>query len=108
MQYCGSLIVWTELEDALAQRLSFVTYKPLFHQMIVALYDKSSIVEEIVHDLAIAPSSIFVKQSQRGVPMEQHRGDLKLLPSELGHHIVIVLDSLFVDQAFAEREDARP
>lgn len=76
--------------------------------MIVALYDKSSIVEEIVHDLAIAPSSIFVKQSQRGVPMEQHRGDLKLLPSELGHHIVIVLDSLFVDQAFAEREDARP
>lgn len=84
------------------------THKPLINQMIIALDNESRIIEKVVNDLPIAPSTILIEQCKRRIPMEQHRRNLEVLLDELGDDIVVVLHALFVDRAFAEGEDARP
>jgi hypothetical protein len=76
--------------------------------MIIPLNDKGCIIEKVIHNLPIAPSTILIKQRQRRIPMEQHRRDLKTLLHKLSNHIIVVLHAFFVDRTFAEGEDARP
>lgn len=84
------------------------THKPLIDQVIIPLNDKSRIIEEVVNNLPITPSTILIEQRKRRIPMEQHRRDLEVLLDKLGDDIVVVLHAFFVDRAFAEGEDARP
>jgi hypothetical protein len=76
--------------------------------MIIPLDDERSIIEKIIHNLPITPSTIFIEQRKRRIPMEQHRRDLELLLNKLSDNIIVVLHTLFVDRAFAKGEDARP
>lgn len=84
------------------------THKPLIDQVIIPLNDKSRIIEEVVNNLPITPSTILIEQRKRRIPMEQHRRDLEVLLDKLCDDIVVVLHAFFVDRAFAEGEDARP
>ena len=76
--------------------------------MIVPLNNKSRIVEKVIHNLPIAPSTILIEQRKRRIPMEQHRSNLKVLLNKFGDNIIVVLHTLFIDGTFAKREDARP
>lgn len=76
--------------------------------MVVALDDVRSVVKEVIHNLAITPSSILIEQSQRCVPVEQHRSDLEALVVQFGNDIVVVLHAFLIHGSLAEREDTRP
>lgn len=76
--------------------------------MIIPLNDKGRIVEEVVNDLRITPSTILIEQRQRRIPMKQHRSNLEVLLDELSNDIVVVLHALFVDRTLTKGKDARP
>ena len=76
--------------------------------MIISLDDKGSIVEEIINDLTVAPSTILVEQRKRSIPMEQHRSNFEVLLDKLSDDIVVVLHTFFVDRTFAKWENPWP
>jgi len=76
--------------------------------MIIPLNNKSRIIEKVINDLTVTPSTILIEQRERRIPMEQHRRDLEILLNKLGDDIVVVLHAFFVDRSFAKGEDARP
>ena len=84
------------------------THKPLIDQVIIPLNDKSRIIEEVVNNLPITPSTILIEQRKRRIPMEQHRRDLEVLLDKLGDDIVVVLHTFFVDRTFAKWENPWP
>jgi len=76
--------------------------------MIVPLNNKSRIIEKVIHNLPIAPSTILIEQRKRRIPMEQHRSNLEVLLDKLGDDIVVVFHTFLIDRTLAEGEDARP
>jgi hypothetical protein len=84
------------------------TYKPLINQMIIPLNDESGVVEKVIDNLTIAPSTILVEESQRRIPMKEHWGDLEALLHQLSNNTIVVFNAFLVDRTFAERKDARP
>jgi hypothetical protein len=84
------------------------TYEPLINQMIIPLNNKSGIIEEIVNNLTIAPSTILIEKSQRRVPMEQDGSNLEALLHKLSNNTIVVFHAFLIDGTFAERKNARP
>ena len=76
--------------------------------MIIPLNDECSIIEKVIDNLAIAPSTILIEKSKRRVPMEKYGSNLETLFDQLGNNIVIVCYSFFVDGTLAKGKDARP
>jgi len=76
--------------------------------MIIPLNDECSIIEKVIDNLAIAPSTILIEKSKRRVPMEKYGSNLEALFDQLGNNIVIVCYSFFVDGTLAKGKDARP
>ena len=88
--------------------LRFIDCEPILNIRIPATDDELRIVEEVIHDLGRSPSSVFVEQSKRGVPMKQ--GDTRPDPVlvQFGNHVVVMFDACCVDRAFTKRKDAWP
>jgi hypothetical protein len=84
------------------------TYKPFIHQVIIPLDNEGRIIEEVINDLTVGPSTIFIEQRKRSIPMKQHRSYLEVLLDKLGDDIVVVLHTFFVDRTFAKGTDTRP
>jgi hypothetical protein len=76
--------------------------------MIVPLNGERSIIEKVIYNLTIAPSTILVEKSQRRIPMEQNGSDLEALLYQLSNNTVIVFNTFLVDRTFAKRENTRP
>lgn len=96
------------LSSTISVLLQRDTHKPLINQMIIPLNDESRVIEKVIDNLPITPSTILVEQRERSIPMEQHRRDLKVLLNKLGDDIVVVFYTLFVDRTLAKGENARP
>jgi hypothetical protein len=85
-----------------------ITHKPLINQVIIPLNNESSIIEEVINNLTIAPSTVLIEKSKRRIPVEEHRRNLEALLHQLSDNTIVVCHALLVDRAFAKRKDAGP
>jgi hypothetical protein len=88
--------------------IGITTYKPLINQMVIPLDNKSSIIEKVINNLTIAPSTVLIEKSKRRIPVEEHRSNLEALLHQLSNNTIIVFHALLVDRTFTKRKDARP
>jgi hypothetical protein len=84
------------------------TYKPLINQMVIPLNDERSIIEKVIDDLPITPSTILIEESQRRVPMEQDGCNLEALLHKLSNNTIVVFHALLINRTLAERKNAGP
>jgi hypothetical protein len=84
------------------------THKPLINQVIIPLNDERGIIEKVINNLTIAPSTILIEKSKRRIPVEEHRSNLEALLHQLSKNTIIMFHALLIDGTFAKRKDARP
>jgi hypothetical protein len=85
-----------------------VDCKPFVHIRVITRDHKLSVVEEMVHDTAICPATVFRKKSKRGVPMEERHCGTYPSGDEFGNNVVVVLHRSFVYGAVAKWEESWP
>lgn len=88
--------------------LWLVDREPLVDILIIPRNDEFGVVKEVVNDPTIRPSSVLVEERERCIPVEECYSWVYALRVHLHNHIIVVLDSVFIDRTMTERKEARP
>jgi hypothetical protein len=86
----------------------FVDGEPFGDTGVVAGEDYAGVVDEVRDDVLAEPASIEVLEEEREVPVVEGDNGLNSVLQASVDEIIVVGESLLVDRAAAEGEDARP